>query len=141
TSPTSDPEQLRAIAFLGDVARLALEGRRRKPDPTGVASVSGVVDARDSRVRVGSGASPPRRIRAAVPERAAVILDRLAGVRKPFSSLDRLLVEFERAASHPLEITPLRRGIHLAIQGFFLLPGLFLMFLLSCPRVRPRAFP
>jgi hypothetical protein len=41
----------------------------------------------------------------------------------------------------PLETSPLRRGIHVAIQGFFLLPGLCLMFLLSFPPVRPRAFP
>ena len=35
----------------------------------------------------------------------------------------------------------MRRGIHLAIQAFFLLPGLCLMFLLSFPPIRPRTFP
>ncbi len=41
----------------------------------------------------------------------------------------------------PLETSPLRRGIHLAIQAFFLLPGLCLMGLLSFPPIRPRTFP
>ena len=95
----------------------------------------------ESRVPDGSSAGHARRIRAAVPERAALILDRLAGVRKPYSSLERIQAELDEAALHPLEITPLRRGIHLAIQGFFLFPGLFLMFLLSCPLLRPRAVP
>jgi hypothetical protein len=66
---------------------------------------------------------------------------RLAGVRAPFSSLSSLRAELEAAASMPLETSPFRRGIHLAIQAFFLLPGLCLMFLLSFPLIRPRAFP
>jgi hypothetical protein len=70
-----------------------------------------------------------------------LILLRLAGVRAPYSSLPNLRAELEAAASMPLETSPLRRGIHLAIQAFFLLPGLCLMFLLSFPPIRPRTFP
>jgi hypothetical protein len=82
----------------------------------------------------------PRAIRAAVPERAGRILHRLAGTRAPFSSLSTLRAELEAAAAMPLETTPLRRGIHVAIQAFFLMPGLCLMFLLSFPLIQPRTF-
>jgi hypothetical protein len=90
---------------------------------------------------LGSGDGASTRIHAAVPEHATLILERLAGVRKPYSSLARLQDELERASYRPSEVTRLRRGVHLAIQGFFLFPGLILMFFLSCPLVRPRAFP
>ena len=40
-----------------------------------------------------------------------------------------------------MEVSQLRRGIHLAIQGFFLLIGLTLMLVLSSEWIRPRAFP
>ena len=82
-----------------------------------------------------------RRIRAAVPERAALILDRLTGVREPFPSLATLRAELEAAAARPLEISLARRAIHLAIQGFFLLPGLAIMLMLSSVWIHPRAFP
>jgi eukaryotic-like serine/threonine-protein kinase len=125
---TRHPDEVRALAFLREVARLSLEGDRRRPRE---APSPDVEPARH----------PTRPIRAAVPQRARSILMRLAGVRAPFSSLSSLRAELEAAAAMPLETSPLRRGIHLAIQAFFLLPGLFLMFLLSFPPIRPRAFP
>lgn len=142
--PVSDPAEIRAIEFLREVARLALEGERAGPSlaaAPGTSKILGFNDSRKAGAEGGPSPNVPRRIRAAVPDRAAVILERLAGVRKPFSSLERLQADLDRVASHPLEVTPLRRGLHLAIHGFFLLPGLFLIFLLSCPRIRPRAFP
>jgi uncharacterized RDD family membrane protein YckC len=119
-----DPQEARAIAFLGDVARLALEGGRSRPGRAGSAEPTAHA-----------------RIQAAVPVHAGLVLDRLAGVLKPYSSLERLRGRLDLAASSPHEITPLRRMTHLAIQAFFLLPGLFLMFLLSSPSVPPRAYP
>ena len=111
SSSTGDPEELRAIALLREVARLALEGRRRNVYRTGADGASGgmgIHDARKSRVGAGSSAGNARRIRAAVPERAALILDRLAGVRKPYSSLERIQAELDggglgSARDHPPE--------------------------------------
>jgi hypothetical protein len=125
---TRHPDELRALAFLREVARLSLEGDRRLPRE------ATSLDAAPAR-------HPTRPIRAAVPQRAGLILQRLAGVRAPYSSLSSLRAELDAAAAMPLETSPLRRGIHLAIQAFFLLPGLCLMFLLSYPPIRPRAFP
>jgi hypothetical protein len=55
--------------------------------------------------------------------------------------LASLRSDLDDATSRPLETSRLRRAIHLAIQAFFLLPGLALMLLLSCVLVRPRAYP
>jgi hypothetical protein len=121
-----DEDELRALALLRDVARMALEGGWPEPGRSAPAKLP---------------VASHRRIRAAVPERAALILERLAGVRLPFPSLASLRTELDLAAGRPLETSPARRGIHLAIQGFFLLPGLLLMLSLSCVLIRPRSFP
>ncbi len=76
-----------------------------------------------------------------MPESAGLILDRLAGVRSPFASLESLRAELDKAASRATEISLVRRGIHLVIQPFFLLPGLSLMFQLASPSLQTRLFP
>ena len=96
---------------------------------------------RDGQVLRWFPAAWGRRIQAAVPEHAGLILERLAGVRTPFESLETLCSELDAAASRPTEISLVRRGIHLGIQAFFLLPGLTLMFLLSSTILRPYLFP
>ncbi len=134
------------MAFLGEVARLALEGSRRhrqtdrQPGPHNQRSMKRPQSLEDQLGRwlpAGWG----RRIRAAVPERAGLILERLAGVRTPFESLADLRDELDAAASRPTEISAIRRGIHLAVQVFFLLPGLLVMFALSSPFNRLAFFP
>ena len=76
-----------------------------------------------------------------MPERARFMLDRLTGVRVPFSSLADLRAELDAAAGRPMEVGQLRRGIHLAIQGFFLSVGLALMLTLSSEWMPTRLFP
>jgi hypothetical protein len=139
-----DEDELRALALIREVARMALEGGRSPSRGRAAASVGGVSEStqrQQAQAPVNVLPASPRRIRAAVPERASVVLERLAGVRLPFPSLESLRVELDAAASQPLETSTVRRGIHLAIQGFFLLPGLFTMFFLSCVLVTPRVFP
>ena len=82
-----------------------------------------------------------RRIAAAVPERARFMLDRLTGIRVPFASLADLRAELDAAAGRPTEVGQLRRGIHLAIQGFFLSVGLALMLTLSSGWLPTELFP
>lgn len=114
-----DPEELKALAFLRDVARMSLEGGRAARRPAAVAD----------------------RIRAAVPERAGVILERLAGVRPPYPSLAALRAELVAAAERPTEVGVSRRMAQLAIQAFLLSPGLLVIMALSCPKLRPGVFP
>jgi eukaryotic-like serine/threonine-protein kinase len=145
-SLTADLDEHQLLAFLGEVARLALEGRRyHHPAPPHTPPRALRAGAQS---RGGEGQSLPwfpaawgRRIRAAVPERSGLILERLTGVRTPFPALASLRAELDSAAGRPTEISLVRRGIHLGIQTFFLLPGLFLMFLLSSGTIRPHLFP
>jgi eukaryotic-like serine/threonine-protein kinase len=143
TAPSNEHELL---AFLGEVARLALEGRRHHLPAHRLAHPPAARPDSRSQSREGQAlrwfpAGWGRRIRAAVPERAGLILERLAGVRTPFQSLESLRAELDAAASRPTEISLVRRGIHLGIQAFFLLPGLSLMFLLSSAFLWHRLFP
>jgi hypothetical protein len=137
-----EPLATRALTFLGDVARLALEGRRPSTgSPSGAGFGIGVSGTRSDRQAMPVVTSSwGRPIRAAVPERAALVLERLTGVRAPYTSLVSLRADLDDAASRPTEVSPVRRAIHLSIQGFFLLPGLFLMYFLSSGQIRPRAY-
>jgi eukaryotic-like serine/threonine-protein kinase len=128
------------------VARVALEGRRHQHPAHRLAHPLAVRPERRSQSRDGQAlrwlpAGWGRRNRAAVPERAGLILERLAGVRTPYQTLESLRAELDAAASRPTEISLLRRGIHLSIQAFFLLPGLSLMFLLASAFLWNALFP
>ena len=143
TDPANEHELL---AFLGEVARLALEGRRHHHPSHRLAHTlaprsAGRTQSRDRQALRWLPAAWGRRIRAAVPESAGLILERLAGVRTPFESLEDLRAELDAAASRPTEISLVRRGIQMGIQAFFLLPGLLLIFLLSSPFLQSRLFP
>jgi hypothetical protein len=145
-SSTAPADEHELLAFLGEVARLALEGRRHHHSSNRLAHAlvprpGGRSQSRDGHALRWLPAAWGRRIRAAVPESAGLILERLAGVRTPFESLESLRAELDAAASRPTEISLLRRGIHLGIQAFFLLPGLLLMFLLSSTYLQTHLFP
>ena len=134
------------LSFLGEVARLALEGRRNQYPSHRLAHALGPrpharAQSSDDQALRRLPAAWGRRIRAAVPELAGLTLERLAGVRTPFDSLESLLTELDAAASRPTEISIVRRAIHLGIQAFFLLPGLVVMFLLSDEFLQTRLFP
>jgi hypothetical protein len=114
-----DPDGLKALEFLRDVARVSLEGARA----------------------ARHGADVGGRIRAAVPERAGVILERLSGARPPYPSLAALRAELAAAAERPTEVGAPRRMVQLAIQAILLSPGLLAIVALSCPKIRPGVFP
>ncbi|MDR3622384.1 MAG: protein kinase [Paludisphaera borealis] len=124
-----DRDERKALVFLRDVARLSLEGGRTSRRFARKDDASEHVD------------STPRRIRAAVPERAAVILERLAGVRPPYASLAALRADLAAAADRPAEVGAARRMVQLAIQAFLLSPGLLVITALSCPKLRPGVIP
>jgi hypothetical protein len=131
---TTDMAECRAIAFLRDAARLALEGSRSRtvhpPDP-----------GRDGlQPRREPAQTASRRIEAAVPEHARILLDRLAGLRRPTGTLSDLRQELEAAGEQPVQVSRIRRVVHLAVHGFFLFPGLMVMFLLSYPETRVGPF-
>jgi eukaryotic-like serine/threonine-protein kinase len=145
-SSTAPADEYELLAFLGEVARLALEGRRHhhpshRPAHALDARPDGRSQSREDQALRWLPAAWGRRIRAAVPESAGLILERLAGVRTPFVSLESLRAELDAAASRPTEISLMRRGIHLGIQAFFLLPGFLLMLLLSSTYLQTRLFP
>jgi hypothetical protein len=145
-SPSNDvANEHELLAFLGDVARQALERRRHhqshRPTLNLVSQPAGQSPKPEGQSLHLLPVTRGLRIRAAVPEHAGLILDRLAGVRSPFESLDSLRAELDAAAIRPTEISLLRRAVHLGIQAFFLLPGLVLMFLLSSPSVLKVLFP
>jgi hypothetical protein len=124
--PPAPPDVHRALQFLGEVARVALEG----PRTAATARTGGPDRVQDH----------GRRIRAAVPDRAGVILDRLVGARTPFHSLPALARELGQAADRPTEVNLARRAVHLAFQGLLLLPGLCLIFFLSSGFFAPGTF-
>jgi hypothetical protein len=144
-APLTKRSQQRALKFVGEVARLALEGSRAEP----AASEEPASGSREAVMISGSAQSSQgsqirrraARIRAAVPIRASIILDRLTGVRPPFDSLPALSRELEHAATRPLEVNLTRRAVHLAFQGFLLLPGLCLIVFLSSGFFPPDTFP
>ncbi|WP_165225753.1 protein kinase domain-containing protein [Aquisphaera insulae] len=145
-TPEAGGEEQRAMAFLGEVARVALEGVRPRGLPRFLHSPSGSASGRIGFARrsTTSGSTPAPggfRIRAAVPERARILLDRLTGSRAPFASLKAVRTELEAATTRPTEVRPARRGLHLAIQGFFLSPGLAIMLLVSSGLLGPGLFP
>ncbi len=145
-SSTALTDEQELLAFLGEVARLSLEGRRhhhpshRWTLPPAVRLENGA-QYQDGQTPRWFPAGWGRRIRAAVPGRAGLILERLAGVRTPFESLENLRIALDSEASRPTDISVVRRAIYLGIQAFFLLPGLLLMIVLSGPFVRARLFP
>jgi eukaryotic-like serine/threonine-protein kinase len=129
----SDSDEIKALAFLRDVARLSLEGGR-----TSRRFARKDAARSDAREPVPPA---PRRIHAAVPERAGVILERLAEVRPPYPSLAALRADLIAASERPTEVTAARRMVQLAIQAFLLSPGLLVITALSCPKIRPGLFP
>jgi hypothetical protein len=142
-STDTNRDEQQALAFVGEVARRALEGHHHRDGFPALARAA-VLEKR-WKPAIGSWkelttTGRARRIQAAVPERAGFTLDRLTGVRRPFTSVASLRADLDAAASRPMEVSQLRRGVHLAIQGFFLLIGLTLMLALSSEWIRPRAF-
>jgi hypothetical protein len=110
---TPEQAQSRALAFLGDIAALALEGQPRP---------------------AGSGAT---RIRALVPVHAEAILERLLGGARPYDDLGELQKDLAATHDRPARVTPLRRLGHLALMAFLLnLPfgGLIILLVLGYPR-------
>jgi hypothetical protein len=89
-------EQERALAFLHQVARLALEGQGTQ------------------------GPSPRVPIRAPVPLHARPVLDRLAGVQPPYEDVRQVQADLTAIQGRPAEITPARWAAHVALQGLLL---------------------
>ena len=88
----SNREEQRALHFLGEVARRALEGHPQLRPAAKPADARSVVDDEGHELAGQasgdvSGTVRGRRIEAAVPERSRFMLDRLTGVRVPFASL------------------------------------------------------
>ncbi|WP_165243975.1 protein kinase domain-containing protein [Paludisphaera soli] len=123
-----DPEEVRAFAFLRDVAKLAMEGDR----PHRRLSLA-AWSRRDG--------EPNGRIRGAVPERAGVLLDRLTGHRSPYPRLANLRADLVAAAERPTEVRAGRRAVQLLIQSFLMSPGLLFLLVLSSPEVLPDLVP
>jgi len=109
--------EARALAFLGEVARLTLEGGRARRD-----------------------SSRPD-IRAAVPRRARAILDRLVGERDPYNRLADARADLVAAAERPVEVTASRRVVQLAIQTFLIGPSLLLLIVLTYPEILLNELP
>lgn len=113
----ADDDDARALAFLRDAARLALEGG----------------GARE--------ASPQSTIRAAVPRRARAILDRLVGESSPYERLVEARADLIAAADRPVEVTASRRVVQLAIQALLIAPGWLLIGGLTYPEFLPAWLP
>lgn len=109
--------EARALTFLADVARLALEGTRARRAP------------------------PHSPIRAAVPTRARAMLDRLVGAGDPYGRLVDARADLIAAAERPTEVTASRRVVQLAIQLFLISPGLLLLAGLTYPEFLPVRLP
>jgi hypothetical protein len=112
--PSAANEQERALAFLAEVAALALEGEARP-----------------------AGDSAP--VRALVPPWIAQALNRLLGVRaagaeKPYETVEQLRQDLEAKSYRATEVTRLRRGGHLALMFVLLhlpFPGPSLLLVVS----------
>jgi hypothetical protein len=89
-----------AMALLGQVAALALEGRVRRPDDRGP-------------------------IRVPLPLHARELVSRLLGQGTPFRSAAELSGALDASRDDAVEVTGLRRRSQLAILGAFLIPGLY----------------
>ena len=128
SEPDHGDEEERALAFLRDVARLALEGER----PHRRMSLAGwsLPEA------PGGGWS-----RGTVPERAGVMLDRLSGRPHPYEHLAALRADLAAAAERPTEVGTTSRGFQLLIQAFLLSPALLTLVALSCPEMDPYDMP
>jgi len=110
-------DDARSLAFLRDVARLALEGRRARE------------------------AQPQSSIRAAVPRRARAILDRLVGKGASYERLVDARADLIAAADRPVEVTASRRAVQLAIQALLVGPGWLLLGGLTYPEFLPAWLP
>jgi hypothetical protein len=87
----------RALALLGDVAALALEGRPRP------------------------GQAGP--VRAPLPLHAARVLDRLLAAKRPYDRVDAFQGDLKRTADRPVEVSRARRAAHLGVLTAFLFLG------------------
>jgi uncharacterized RDD family membrane protein YckC len=97
------PPAQRALALLGRVAVLALEGRPLRAD-----------DARH----------PRHPVRAPVPEHASRLLSRLLGFAEPFPDVSAFETELAATHERPDEVTRARRAGHLALSAALLTLGL-----------------
>jgi hypothetical protein len=68
-------------------------------------------------------------IRAPLPGHADVLLARLLGVGRPYTTLDEVRADLDATRDRPARVTPKLRLAHLATLGNLLAPGLMLMLL------------
>jgi hypothetical protein len=109
-------DQERALDLLRRTAALALEGGRR----------------------LGTGAgAPPTSIRAAVPEHAARMLDRLIGRPRPgdapYGDVAALVADLEADRDKPTEVDTARRAAHLAPSATVAAPLAGALLWVTCP--------
>ena len=115
-SPPPPADEARALALIGKVAALALEGGRRRPD------------------------APPGSIRAAVPLHASGLFDRLG----PGSAVPLGVAGFRdalAATGHlPAEVTPAQRATQVGVLGLFTSVGLIWNFYHAHRLIRGEVF-
>src|SRR5262249_43518499 len=92
------PVEQQALALLGDVAVLALEGRQRPP-------------------------GPPAPVRVPLPLHAGEFLSRLLGVRSPFKQVAEGQAALLATRTRPLQVAPPPRLAHVAVSAVFVLLG------------------
>jgi len=119
STPAAVEPQPRALDLLRRTAALALQGGRRRPDPSGA-------------------------IRAAVPGHAARMLDRLTQRPRPgdqpYADLDALLADLEADREKPTEVDRARRAVHLAPAAAALAPALAWMLYEAYPAGRSAGY-
>ncbi|HMP04448.1 MAG TPA: protein kinase [Gemmatales bacterium] len=98
--------QRRALAFLGRVARLLLEGQDRQPEQ-------------------------PEPIRAPIPAHAREIVDRLVGMGTPYGSIDEFQRRLRETADLPTGMSVALRLSLLGLSGLVLAPVLIAMFVVG----------
>jgi hypothetical protein len=94
--PGAAADQRPALALLGEVAVLALEGRAR------------------------AAGAPPAPPRAPVPEHARRLLGQLLGVPRPFAHVKNVQAALAATRARPVEVSRPRRAAHLAVLTAFL---------------------
>jgi hypothetical protein len=97
----------RCLDLLRQVVVLALEGQARPAD------------------------APPEPIRAPLPEHARAIVDRLLGIRDPYTELSELRSDLAAAQDSPTEVDATLRAGQLALSAAGLAPCLIVMFALG----------
>jgi eukaryotic-like serine/threonine-protein kinase len=98
-SQTTDTDPARALAVLGQVAVLLLEGRLRP------------------------AAAPARPVRAPVPRHAETFLKRLVGGGEPYTHILQFQAALAATHDQPAEVSRSRRAVHLVFLTLLLLCG------------------